>query len=843
MYKLIRRIPFAIKCRHSQYSPMLQIEASTDHVMYNAPEFENLPREVWLYPTTTAGTFVYHITYDDIDSDDKSSLFVTDTTEDPTSFFHYDRTTNNVYVTTNPQPGTYTMTFKVQDQCLNSNTGVLTIQVLNWAPIITNLPGFAVIPETTNKVVELFTIQITDRDNATLNEVAALNVVPNSGSSNVAFRSHGLNDANRTLISVDGASYDYNTAQQYIMDITLTDETTQTGQGYFMLYITKNDPPKFTNLNNRAYVNVSYLSTAIGDTVYIVSATDADNDPLTYSMTCSPALCPLEMTSTEGAGVISATSDFIRTYVTGWDIEITVTDGFTTVGPKILTVLVQEIKDKPRFVNLPLSHGIGIHENTPLGTTVYTVQYIDIDPNDNHTITATFDPTWANNYFLMNSTSGALTTEFNIIDYEEVTDHSIIVTIRVSDDYDWSDDTLTIHIRNVNEAPSFHQTMYTLEPPEEGTIGGSAGDWRPIVNDPDTYVMSTNEVHTYTWDCGTLTRHFLMDSTDGSLTYSTTFDYDKVNFTTPYDCVVTVTDKAGLSATTTLQISITDLNDNAPVFALTTDYYIFQVPTLDPGRFVGQVTATDADRTSLNSDIYYSWHTYPTTLQKDFIVINDYGNIYVNETWTEPLFDYGVSYELVVLAENIDAYNNGRMTATATVTLFLSGTTTTTEFVTDRPLEFIEDNKNVAWVSVATGLLSVILILSCVFIMVYTVQVKRYRWCIPWCRKRILGLKKMTDREKRKYYRALLKEEELEELGGSDSDKTEMCDYGVESDDEPVAPPMMWDRLQLQGKTSTRGPTVRKASSVPQPALYEEPKPPLKSQSRMMKSSTPKIWT
>lgn len=64
-----------------------------------------------------------------------------------------------------------------------------------------------------------------------------------------------------------------------------------------------------------------------------------------------------------------------------------------------------DINDKPEIVNLPLSHPLGVFENTPLGTTVFTVAFVDLDPDDTHSIQATFDPTWAVNYFHLNESS------------------------------------------------------------------------------------------------------------------------------------------------------------------------------------------------------------------------------------------------------------------------------------------------------------------------------------------------------------------------------------------------------------------------------------------------------
>lgn len=73
-----------------------------------------------------------------------------------------------------------------------------------------------------------------------------------------------------------------------------------------------------------------------------------------------------------------------------------------------------------------------------------------------------------------------------------------------------------------------------------------------------------------------------------------------------------------------MKFILQDENDNDPVFAQTTDYYIFQTPDLAPGRFVGQVTATDQDKSELYSRIYYSLQNY--NFPKGYLRINDFGN-------------------------------------------------------------------------------------------------------------------------------------------------------------------------------------------------------------------------
>ena len=75
------------------------------------------------------------------------------------------------------------------------------------------------------------------------------------------------------------------------------------------------------------------------------------------------------------------------------------------------------------------------------------------------------------------------------------------------------------------------------------------------VNDPDLAVAGLAESHTYKWNCGNNTRYFLMNSA-GAVTFSEDFDLDSSDAVFPYDCVVTVTDTGGLTATTTLEIEV-----------------------------------------------------------------------------------------------------------------------------------------------------------------------------------------------------------------------------------------------------------------------------------------------
>ena len=85
-----------------------------------------------------------------------------------------------------------------------------------------------------------------------------------------------------------------------------------------------------------------------------------------------------------------------------------------------------------------------------------------------------------------------------------------------------------------------------------------------------------------------------------------------------------------------------------------------------------QVSATDADKSSNNSAIHYSIDDFNNLFGESFLYINDFGNIFVNVTWTSPTFDYGNVSVFRVIALNTVDTNSTRLSATTTVSLVMT---------------------------------------------------------------------------------------------------------------------------------------------------------------------------
>lgn len=108
-------------------------------------------------------------------------------------------------------------------------------------------------------------------------------------------------------------------------------------------------------------------------------------------------------------------------------------------------------------------------------------------------------------------------------------------------------------------------------------------------------------------DCGGYdTNFFEMDSANGDVYLGRDFDRDAGHPETTA-CKVTVRDTGGLTGTTSLTVTIDDINDNRPRFEV--PVFTFYLDPTDPvGTRLGNVTlaATDNDITTAYSGVTYS---------------------------------------------------------------------------------------------------------------------------------------------------------------------------------------------------------------------------------------------
>lgn len=657
------------------YAVRLDVTASTP------PNFGNLDGVASIVNSEPIGTSVFTVSASDVDPDDNAAMTITMTAN---SKFSFNSTTGVVstavkFVATQ----TVVLSFDVTDLCGKSDSGTLTITITNEAPEIKNLPYSVSLSEDTLYETLIYTLNITD----SATPVAEMTCSLPTGTPFTVHQVPGTTDYGVYCKANPG--FDYDTTSNYDLSITCSDgDLTVTKSLY--VFLVKNNPPVFQNLQNATVLSTNVN---VGYNVFTVISTDVEGDSLSYTMTCDPDCAPFEIFD---SGAIQVKQDLTGHTIVGYDFNIWVSDGRSTVGPEILTVTFSDINDPVTITNLPLSVSVSVPENSVLATPVFTVSIQDVDAGQAHSYTLTSSPAVGTSYFAIDS-SGVISTASNILDYEALGSKTFTFTVTVSDPVTSDSEQLVISINDVNEPPSFAQDSFTLST-TEGTAGSVIGT--PNFNVDDDDASDTTE---YTMNCGANTGYVSIGRTSGQVTFQSTYDLDTGSLPTIITCTVTVRDKGGLTDTATLIININDANDNIPLFSPTA--YSFFINYYAPaGTVVGKVSATDGDSGTYG---VLSYSLDQTSLSGAYFTIDNTGQISL--TASPANTDLGFSSTITIKSTASDI---GGLSDDANVVIVISGSTTTsTTTTTDRYRNFMEDSKNIAWLIACIVVLCVIVVL------------------------------------------------------------------------------------------------------------------------------------
>ncbi|XP_033726702.1 cadherin-23-like [Pecten maximus] len=624
------------------------------------PTFSGSPTISTLPDTTSVGTTVVRLTVTDPDGGT-----MTTTMTSSSSYFELDPVTLDVKVLSNPTSGIYVLEFQVVDNDGYSGTSQLNITIENAKPFTTSLPTYGYVTETTSTENLLHTIVTSDASPS--DTVTCL--LGASDPSSTDFTVKVISGSSYGIYSLVGHSFNYVTTKRYVLTINCTDSKDDV-IGTFYVFVLPNTPPTFTNLPDSISIATSSSS---GTNVFQVTGSDTEGDSLTYSMSYSS--CPFQITS---GGVVS-TNQLITGDPVGYDIHVDVTDATTSVGPRVLTVKISGINSDPVIKNLPFPANISILENEPVGTTVFNVAAVDVDTSQTLTYSLTVTPSSGQTVFNVDS-SGLITTSLSL-DYESMTDTYFNITVTVSDGQVSDSQSFYVIIQNVNETPAFSTTTYYLSANEEQVRGTSLGTPSYGVTDPESDSVF------YSIDC----YQFMINATTGEITFYATYDLDLSSSSSPISCIVSA-DDGELTGTASLTVTINDINDNYPV--LDKDIYTFMSSvTARSGDAIGTLTATDADYSALYGTVSYSINQ--TLLSSTYFGISGTGSLFaVADLET---LGAGTVHDITVTAAD-----TGGNSDTSLVTIIIPGITSTNDVTTDsddRYLTFIEDTRNVAWLT------------------------------------------------------------------------------------------------------------------------------------------------
>ncbi|CAG6000189.1 unnamed protein product [Menidia menidia] len=289
-----------------------------------------------------------------------------------------------------------------------------------------------------------------------------------------------------------------------------------------------------------------------------VAADDLDhgqNGQVTYSIRSSSMSGLFKIDPLTGSITTAAIMD--REIWTQTKLVVTATDRGTPrlAGSATLTVIIIDLNDNSPTI--PLPREIRVPEDTLIGTVITQVTGNDVDSGPPLSYTLHLDVNSQGMFGIHHYGGGVSLT--GPLDYEERTWYTL--TVRSSDSKHQSEANLTVLVDDVNDnAPIFTHDLYQATvsehlPAGSAVITVTATDRDSGENGKITYKVTSSTKGV-----------FYIDPSNGTLFVKQKLEFD---FDHPSILVVIEAHDRGtpsLSAFATVQIQVSDVNDNAPIF-------------------------------------------------------------------------------------------------------------------------------------------------------------------------------------------------------------------------------------------------------------------------------------
>ena len=477
----------------------------------------------------------------------------------------------------------YALTIRASDGQQNTDS-MLAVNVLDineFSPQFSGLPAFSILEEM-SAGSRVGTVQATDGDRDA-------QITYKFVDRNQAHENFNLNSRTGEIITTSVLDREALTSvfipslSRVTLQVAATDNGSparQSFRDYTITLVDINDnTPTFTDI---IYSNQLRENLASGQLVFSSSASDADlgaNAQISYSFVLTNnqgSSIPFQID--QGTGVITTTMPLDCEVQPFYLFSITATDAGSRPRSSTVTgnlTLIDENDNAPMFSREV--YFVTVSESLPPASTIMIFTATDADKGLNGEVEYSVEST-VNSLFLegetdvifrIDSTSGRLFS-FNRFNYERNAQVNVTVFANDRGVPRLSDSALlVITVLNVDEArPVFTNCRTILTVSENANVNSiigncSATDFDTIANGnipPVSYAL--REVS-----------FFSIDSMTGAISVSRPLDRETI--TNPIRVTVLATDLVNQTASRIVQVSILDVNDNAPIFQSTPYRYHF----------------------------------------------------------------------------------------------------------------------------------------------------------------------------------------------------------------------------------------------------------------------------
>ncbi|XP_042649041.1 protocadherin-15 isoform X2 [Tyto alba] len=315
-----------------------------------------------------------------------------------------------------------------------------------------------------------------------------------------------------------------------------------------------------------------------------------------------------------------------------YTFSMTASDGVQESVPVTVNIVVIDANDNtPTFSNI--SYDVKVYTDMKPGEGIIKLTAVDADEGPNGQIVYEI-LAGDKGDFIINDRTGLITIAPGVV---LSVGRSYALTVKASDSAPPAErrsSITTVYIEvlppNNQSPPRFPQQMYSLEVSEAMRVGAILLNLQAFdrEGDPIRYLIQNGDPQ----------QVFNLSQSSGLLALGKPLDRES---TDRYILIVTASDgRPDGTSTATVNIVVTDVNDNAPVF----DMFLprnLSVVEEEANAFVGQVRATDADA-GVNGQVHYSLANFNNLFR-----ITSNGSIYTAVKLNREVRDY---YELIVEA-------------------------------------------------------------------------------------------------------------------------------------------------------------------------------------------------
>ncbi|PVD37771.1 hypothetical protein C0Q70_00372 [Pomacea canaliculata] len=543
------------------------------------------------------------------------------------------------------QPGTITLTAVTTDQGqppLNSTVHV-TITLLDIndnAPNFTQSSYSQIIKEDASLGSVVTTVHASDADGSAPNNLVSYFI--ESGAQD-RFRINATTGA----IKVSGP-LDREKTSSYLLTIVTRDQAENPKSSNCTVNITLSDvndeKPTF---GDRSDVTIDVNETASGQ-LYVMTATDPDlNSQLRYSIlwtestgqsgiytSLDPQVLNQWIGINNNTGALMALKPLNKTATRMFTLAIQVEDikaeqNKPQSAKGFVKINIIDINNNPPRFSPSGSVTASVTENSVEGMALLltgSIHVADLDENENSQFKLTLEGPFAP-YFevypveVQSSADVIIRVKNNtVLDYETRQTLDLKITAMETLTAEKRQDSLMVHVTIQDEndnSPVFDKHSYNVSIPENTSHGISISTVHAVDKD------GSLKFNTVTYSLPDSNSLFLVDSSSGVVTVAQDngLDYEKRQ---AYSLAVEATDGGGRRDTATLNVVITDINDNPPIFEKP-EYSAFVTENTTSFDTPIAVKATDADA-GVNKEIeYFIFNT--STLHQNFTVDKSTGQL------------------------------------------------------------------------------------------------------------------------------------------------------------------------------------------------------------------------